>query len=369
MFQYFVNGKRKNLKQRKNESTKDFRIRINKLRNELSDGTYIEKSTETVITLLEQYINSKYSDGITSARSYSRELQSLNQIKKTCDNFCNKPIQNVTIRDIEQAKEKIKVYSNSVISKIWELLNKAFIIAYSPSRRILNINIMQDIELKKPLSTKITEKVHSLKESERERLIAILDNEERNHKYRNIVKMQLVSGMRIGEVLARSVKDFNEKTMKFNVHNTLTTDENNNLILGEHTKTFNKRTQIDTGQRFLPLGTPLLSELAQIIEEQKSQKISNIKQLLFWDYEKNTFISPSEINSWLLRINNKYKICKESLSSHVLRHTALTHWRNINVPHDVIQYLSGHVKGSDITKEVYIENSFEYAENELQKIV
>ena len=38
----------------------------------------------------------------------------------------------------------------------------------------------------------------------------------------------------------------------------------------------------------------------------KSQKISNIKQLLFWDYEKNTFISPSEINSWLLRINNKY---------------------------------------------------------------
>lgn len=369
MFQYFVNGKRRNLKQRKNETTKDFRIRITKLRKELNDGTVTEKSTETVITLLEQYINSKYSDGITSARSFSRELQTLNQIKNTCENFCNKPIQNVTIRDIEKAKEKIKKYSNSVISKIWELLNKAFSIAYSPSRKILNINIMLDIELKKPLSAKLTKKVIALTEFERKKLISVLDNEERNHKYRNIVKMQLISGMRIGEVLARSLTDYNEKTKKFNVHNTLTTDENDNLILGEHTKTFNKRTQRDVGQRFLPLNTPLLSELTQIIEEQKSQKISNIKQLLFWDYEKNTFISPSEINSWLLRLNNKYKICNSNLSSHKLRHTTLTHWRNINIPLDVIQYLAGHVKGSSITKEVYIENSFEYAENELQKIV
>ena len=368
-YQYYINGSRKAIKQRKKETSRDFKARVTKLKNELNNGTYIGKSTESVISLLEQYINSKHSDGTTSDRSYTRELSSLSQIKNTCSNFCNKPIQEVTIKDIEKAKEKIKVYSNSTISKIWELLNKAFYIASSPSRNILNSNIMLDIELKKPLSNKVTKKVTALTEQEKNKLLEILDNEERNHKYRNIVKMQLVSGMRIGEVLARSINDFNSDTKKFNIHNTLTTDVNENIVLGKHTKTFNKRTQIDGGQRFLPLNTPLFADLLEIIEEQKNRKITNIKNLLFWDYDKNTFISPREINSWLLRLNTKYNICKGNLSSHKLRHTALTNWRNIGVPLPAIQYLAGHAEGSKITNEVYIDTSLEYVEEQLQKII
>lgn len=44
--------------------------------------------------------------------------------------------------------------------------------------------------------------------------------EERNHPYRNIAKMQSISGMRIGEVLARSKDDYNKDTKQFDVHNT-----------------------------------------------------------------------------------------------------------------------------------------------------
>lgn len=39
-------------------------------------------------------------------------------------------------------------------------------------------------------------------------------------------------------------------------------------VLGKHTKTFNKKTQIDEGQRYLPLDNSLFSELVKIIEEQ-----------------------------------------------------------------------------------------------------
>lgn len=45
---------------------------------------------------------------------------------------------------------------------------------------------------------------------------------------------------------------------------------------------------------------------------------------MFWDYEKNSFIRPNQINAWLSRINKKYKIVEGNLSTHRLRHSAIT---------------------------------------------
>lgn len=369
IFQYYdTQGKRQTMKQRKKETVKDFKARATKIKDELNTGTYICKSTETVVTIAEQHIESKHIDGITSGRSYKRDLETLEQIKKTCSNFCYLPIQQVTIKHIEDAKGEIKQYANSVIDKIWRLLGKSFNIACSPSRKILIYNLMLDENLKKPISVKKTQKVKPLTHKEIEKLNNILDNEERNHPYRNIVKMQGISGMRIGEVLARSKDDYNKDKQQFDVHNTLTQDEHYHVILGEHTKTYNKRTQIDEGQRYLPLDNGLFCGLIDIIKEQCDKKIKNIYNLLFWDYEKNTFITPSEVNSWLKRLNAKYHICTLEISTHRLRHTALTHWKEIGIDLSAIQYLAGHVEGSDITEGVYIETSLDFVKKQVAKI-
>lgn len=324
---------------------------------------------ETIVTLAEQYIEIKYADGITSDRSYKRENETLEAIKKACSAFCNIPIQKVTIKNIENSKKNIRAYSSSVIDKIWRLLTKIFDIACSPSRKILMYNIMRDETLKKPISTKRIKKVKALTHKEFERLNIILDNEERYHKYRNIVKMQGISGMRIGEVLARSKNDYDIKNNKFNIHNTLTQDKEYKSILGKHTKTYNKKTQIDEGERYLPLDNELFRGLSEIINEQIQKKINNIYNLLFLDYQNNTFITPSEINSWLLRLNKKYKICEESLTTHRLRHSAITFWNEKHIPLDVIQYLAGHVEGSNITKDIYIDTNLEYVERTLKEVV
>ena len=366
--QYVIEGKRKSVYQRKKESVSDFKKRFNKIMNDINQGTYLEKSVETVITIAEQYINVKHEDGITSGRSYKREIETLEAIKKSCSNFCDLPIQKVTIKNIENAKKNIRQYANSVIDKIWKLLTKSFDIACSPSRKILMYNIMRDETLKKTISIKETKKVKALTHKEFERLNKILDNEERNHKYRNIVKMQGISGMRIGEVLARSKKDYDRENNNFNVHNTLTQDETYKPVLGKHTKTFNKKTQIDNGQRYLPLDNELFSGLDEIIKEECTKKISNIYNLLFWDYKKNTFITPSEINSWLYRLNKKYNICEDKLTTHKLRHTALTYWNEKDIPLRVIQYLAGHVEGSEITDDVYIDINFDYVKNKLKEV-
>ena len=226
IFQYYdTQGKRQTMKQKQKESVKDFKARVTKVKSELNSGTYICKSTETVVTIAKQHIESKHIDGITSGRSYRRDLETLEQIKKTCFNFCNLPIQQVTIKHLEDAKGEIKQYANSVIDKIWRLLGKTFNIACSPSRKILIYNLMLDENLKKPISVKKTQKVKPLTNKELEKFNSILDNEERNHPYRNIAKMQSISGMRIGEVLARSKDDYNKETKQFDVHNTLTQDE------------------------------------------------------------------------------------------------------------------------------------------------
>ena len=146
MFQYYdTNGKRQTMKQKKKESTKDFKARVTKIKNSLNNGTYISKSAETVVTLAKHYIELKHEDGTTSARSYGRELSTLKQLEKTCSNFCYLPIQQVTIKHIEEAKKEIKTYSNAVIDKIWQMLHKTFKIACSPSRKILIYNVMEDI--------------------------------------------------------------------------------------------------------------------------------------------------------------------------------------------------------------------------------
>ncbi len=376
VFQYYdTNGKRQTMKQKKKESKTDFKARVTEVKNSLNNGTYIGKSSETVVTIAKHHIELKYADGTTSARSYRRDLSTLNQLEKTCSNFCYLPIQQVTIKHIEDAKKEIRTYSNAVIDKIWQMLRKVFKIACSPSRKILIYNIMEDINLKKPISNTPSKKVKPITKTECERLTHILDNEERNHKYRNILKLHLIAGSRIGETLARSEDDYNEEDDTFNVWNTLTQDENFHVIWSEHTKTYNKLTGIDEGQRFLPLDNPIFSEIVDIVKEEKAKKvksINNVHNVLFWDYEKDFFVTPSEINSWLDRLEAKYHILdkddKENLTTHRIRHYAITHWAELGIPKRVIQYLAGHVDGSDITDDVYIDTPFDFVKSTLCKI-
>ncbi len=322
--QYVYNSKKKFVYQRKVENKTQFVTRFNELLVSIGNGSYIEKRKDTIKSIIKKHIKQKYKDGITKGRAYKRDQQTLESIEKCCENFINKPIQKVTLDDLENSKDYMKeYYAQSVIDKMWRLLFKAFSIASSPSIKLIPCNIMNDENLKKPKSNKKTRKIFPLTEKEREKLLDVLDNQERNHKYRNIVKLEWLTGARIGEVLARSRNDINRDKTALHIHNTLTEDEDENIILGEHTKTYNEKTGIDDGERFFPISI----DLKEILNEQLDNKLTNIYNLLFWDYEDNTFVTPNEVNSWIRRINEKYKISNKSLHNHRLRHDRITQWK------------------------------------------
>ena len=364
VYQYFdTSNKRKTMTQRKKESVKDFKVRVTTLKNSLNTGTYIEKKQDTIKSILEKHIEQKFNDGLISGNTYNRDFETLKQLEKCCRDIIYKPIQKVTFDNIQTSKENMKQYAKSGIDRMWRLLRKSFAIASSPSIHICTVNIMNDENLKKPISNVGTKKVYPLTKEERKKLEYILDNEERNHKYRNIVKTEWLTAMRIGEVLARSKKDINKNKTKLHIHNTLTRDKDDNIIIGEHTKTYNKETEIDEGARYFPIN----SELKKIFDEELSKNITNIYGLFFWDYENNTFIQGKEINSWLERLNKKYKISNKSLHNHRLRHDRMTQWKEQGMDIKVIQYLAGHVEGSDITDD-YIDISQEFAFKEFERI-
>ena len=364
IFQYYdTQNKRKTMKQKKKESVKDFKARVTTIKNRLNTGTYVEKTNETLLDILQHHIDQKFNDGILSEASYKRNLETLEQMKKTCALYINKPIQKITIEDIERSKKNIReTYSQSCIDKIWGLLYKVFKIAYS--RKKIMYNIMEDETLIKPISCKEKKNIEALTIQEQQRLEHILNNEEKNHEYANIVKMQLLTGMRIGEVLARTKDNINFKNNTILVNNTLTKDKNDKTIIGKHTKTYNKRTGVDNGIRTIQFN----EELKSILSKQINKNITNIYNLIFWDYKKNTFISNGEVNSWLTRLNKKYNITNKKLSSHILRHTRITRWKELGVDMKVIQYWAGHVEGSNITDNVYVSLTEDFIKQEYKKI-
>ena len=355
------NGKRMTLTQRKKESVNDFKKRYRDTLNKVDNGTLIEKSRDTLYVILKNHIEQKYKDGITCGSSYLRDTYTFNQIQNACSNFINMPIQKVTVFDIDESKDNIREYSAECINKIWGMLKLGFKIAVS--RRLITFNIMEDITLNKPISKKQKQQRVALTIKEEQKLRNILNKEERNHKYRDIVLMQLDTGMRIGEIFARTLSDINLKENTIHIWNTTTKDKSGNLIIGEHTKTYSKQTQIDKGERTIPM----TKEVRDIVLEIKNNNMQNINNLLFWDYDNNCLIKHTEINSWLKRINQKYKITNNSLSTHILRHTKITRMREANISLPVIQYFVGQIEGSDVTDSIYVSVSPEFVSNELSK--
>ncbi len=361
IFQYVYNGKRNSIKQRKKETVRDFKARVTSLKNKLNTGTYIENTNETLLSILEHYIEQKLEDGVTQEASYSREKDTLEQIKLCCNNFINKSIQKVTVEDIEKSKSLIRNYSKSCIDKIWRLLDKGFKIAYS--RRKILYNIMEDDTLTKPISKKVSKPVEALTVKEEQKLISSLSTAP-NKLYNKIILLQLYTGARIGEILALSRDCIDLKNNTIHIYRSLTKNTKGEIILGKHTKTFCKKTGIDSGKRTFPMKP----EVRKIITEILNSKITNIHNLIFWNYTKNTFIKPYSINSYLYRLNNSRHICNFSLSSHNLRHSFITRCQEQGMPLVVLQSLVGHVEGSSITNNIYTSVSIDFMKQELDKI-
>lgn len=166
-------------KKRKTLYDKDEKVLKKKLRTAISDaenGKYVEKSKDTIPEIAEKVIERKHQANITSSSSYLRSLGTLAIIKKS--ELTGIPIQDITKDHLQDFFYDIKGYSNSYISKIFQLVKLAFDEAVKEELIIKN-PMMYVI---KPKSTKQDKKVEALTIEQHQLFIKSLDKE----NYRNI---------------------------------------------------------------------------------------------------------------------------------------------------------------------------------------
>lgn len=341
--QYYFEGKRHSIYQKKSEKITDFKNRFNDILSSINQGNYIESKDISLYQILNNFIENKYKSGIIKDRSYTRNKETLKQLKKCFADIVDKPIQKITIEQVKKClpnlrefknissktnKITVKSYSQSTINKIYALLRKGFKIAMS--ERITTYNILDNINLQKPKSKKVDKTVEALTLEEEKKLINLLNKSD--YKYKNIILLTLYTGLRIGETLALTRNDINFKNQTLTINKTLTRDKNDKVILGETTKTIN-------GTRIIYLSDNAI----KILKDSLKVKINNIYNLIFFDYNKNTFITPNEINCFLQRFNKKYNICPH-IHTHMLRHTYATRCIEAGMSAKVLQKNLGHAK-------------------------
>ena len=85
---------------------------------------------------------------------------------------------------------------------------------------------------------------------------------------------------------------------------------------------------------------------------------------MLFNYNKNEFITPNEINCYLQRLNKKYNICNH-IHTHMLRHTYATRCIEAGMSAKVLQKNLGHTK-VQITLDTYtsVFEKFNIEENQ-----
>ena len=243
----------------------------------------------SIIELAKEIEENKYKLSKTHGSGYNRNMQTI----KACSayNFMFKPIQNVTRNEIERFLQSERHKSNSTISKEYSIIKNAFDLAYK--KHLIDKEIALDFSIdpiEKPKSHKEDKDVVAFTIKEEYILIQYMNTY--YTQYNTMLLLALYTGMRIGEVLALTIEDFNfdEDYGTISVNKTITKNKSGKRIVGNVTKTKN-------GKRNLHLD----KNSKEIAERAINEMILNKKNMLFLRKDGKIYEN-SQVNSAFKRI-------------------------------------------------------------------
>lgn len=313
---------------------------------------YIEHKGIPLCEVMKANLKLKLDTNQITPTQFGRVTRTIEKIEKTP--IGSKNIDEITSNELQDYINAQVHLSNSSINKIYQQFNQTFKIAINKGY------IMQNpmISVIKPRSNKEDKEVRALTVEEQQAFTDYLLNKDLKHcKYKNVFLIQMYMGLRCGETLALTSHDIDLKHKKVNIHRTLTTDENNSIIMGNKTKTY-------AGKRIVPIPDfiyPYIVEQMQIANTQDN----NDEKLLFKPYNAK-YTRRTNVNSELQRILEKnFNIT--DISTHSLRHTFGTRCIESGMAPVVVQRLMGH-KDIGITLNTYTSVFDKFKQAEIDKV-
>lgn len=353
---YDKNGKRKR-KTISGKTRQEVKKKLENLITELNTDTYVDKSKITFYDIASEFIDAGYKMNRLKASSYRRKVLTLKEI--STHYISNMELQKITEKDLKNFFEYITKYSNSVIAKIYGIVNQTFKIAVR--RNIIRYNFLDDqIEFSIPFSNIKNKKIKALSIEEQQQLVRALKEESKcRYKYQFLIA--LFTGMRMGEINALDLNDIDFKNKIIHIRRTITRGLDERAMLGTYTKTV-------SGTRDIIMDNNVEKILKEYLSSSYYQE--NDLHLLFCNSLKEC-ISTDTTNMMFKYICEKYNIGDGfNLHQHMLRHTFATRCIEAGMPASVLAKIMGHANVSttlnvycdvfDKFKQTHIDLSYNY---------
>ncbi|TYQ18276.1 UNVERIFIED_CONTAM: site-specific recombinase XerD [Acetivibrio alkalicellulosi] len=317
------------------KTKKEVQEKLNKISMEVYQESYIEPSTITLYTWLENWLKNYKAISLKPATYDLYETLIETVIKQEIGHIKLKDIKPIHIQAFyNKLFDDGKGYATSTIQKVNNILNPAFKIAIK--NELIRINPVDSVEMPK-------HKERQVRALTMEEQIIFLEAAKNNWYYSAFV-IALDTGLRCGELLALEWDDIDLKNSEIKVYKNIVAVKDRDCKESKQKIVVQTSPKTAKSVRTIPLTQRATSTLKEL--KLKQQSLSNIVVCT----KNGTHVFPKNLRRTFQCILKNANI--EKLGLHVLRHTYATRLFEAGANPKTVSELLGHTNVS-ITLDTY----------------